>query len=157
MQRAPARRRLRMRVTYRRSLAFALCLSLVLATGCARPGRGAGDARTRRAGVSPTGVASYYADKFQGRPTASGEKFDQRKMTAAHRTLAFGTKVRVTDVATGKTVTVRVNDRGPFVAGRVIDLSRAAAEKLGIVRAGLARVRIEVLTSPTAVAGGRYK
>ena len=76
-------------------------------------------------------------------------------MTAAHRTLPFGTRVRVTDVASGKSVVVRVNDRGPFVKGRVIDLSRAAAEKLGIIRAGLAEVTVAVLDGPTAVASGR--
>ena len=131
--------------------ALLLTVSLSVASGCARS---TGAAAT---GGPQSGMASYYADKYHGRKTASGETFDQNKMTAAHRTLPFGTKVRVTNVTNGKSVAVRVNDRGPFVRGRVIDLSRAAAEKLGIVRAGLADVRVEVLRTPTAVAGGRYE
>ncbi|WP_109808239.1 septal ring lytic transglycosylase RlpA family protein [Sphingosinithalassobacter portus] len=91
------------------------------------------------------GVASYYADEYAGRPTASGELFDPSKMTAAHRTLPFGTVVRVTDPATGRSVVVRINDRGPFRPGRVIDLSRAAAAQLGILRRGIAPVRLQVL------------
>ena len=74
------------------------------------------------------GLASWYAGKFQGRKTASGEIFDTAKMTAAHKTLAFGTRVRVRNLANEKEVVVRINDRGPFVEGRIIDLSRAAAE-----------------------------
>lgn len=137
-------------------LAYALLLALCLsfASGCARSRPTEGRVR---AGVSQSGIASYYADKYHGRKTASGETFDQNKMTAAHRTLPFGTKVRVTNVVSGKSVTVRVNDRGPFVKGRVIDLSRAAAQKLGIVRAGLAEVKVQVTQAPTAVAGGRYE
>ena len=131
--------------------ALLIALSLASGTGCAGAGRGTSS------GPAQTGVASYYADKYHGRRTASGERFDQRKMTAAHRTLPFGTKVRVTDPANGRSVVVRVNDRGPFVKGRVIDLSRAAAERLGIVRAGLADVRIEVLATPTALAGVRHE
>lgn len=82
------------------------------------------------------GSASYYAAKFDGRRTANGERFDNDAMTAAHRTLPFGTRVRVTSVATGRSVVVRINDRGPFHAGRVIDLSRAAAADLGLVARG---------------------
>ena len=134
------------------ALLLALCLSL--ASGCVRS-RPAGSGV--RVGGSQSGIASYYADQFHGRKTASGETFDQRKLTAAHRTLPFGTAVRVTNVGNGKSVTVRVNDRGPFVKGRVIDLSRAAAEKIGLVRAGLAEVKIELIQAPTAVAGGRYE
>lgn len=92
--------------------------------------------------ITETGKGSYYADKFEGRPTASGEKFDQGKMTAAHRTLPFGTKVKVTNVANGRSVTVTVNDRGPFAAGRIIDVSKKAANKLGMVDAGVANVKI---------------
>ena len=99
-----------------------------------------------RHAVAPTatsyGLASYYRyDSL----TASGEKFDPHKLTAAHRTAPFGTRLRVTDVATGRSVTVRVNDRGPFVPGRVVDLSYAAAEALGIVRRGVARVKVAVV------------
>ena len=92
--------------------------------------------------ITETGKGSYYADKFEGRPTASGEKFDQGKMTAAHRTLPLGTKVKVTNVANGRSVTVTVNDRGPFAAGRIIDVSKKAAKKLDMVNAGVANVKI---------------
>ena len=92
--------------------------------------------------VTETGKGSYYADKFEGRPTASGEKFDQNKMTAAHRTIPFGTKVTVTNQANGRSVTVTVNDRGPFAAGRIIDVSKKAANQLGMVAAGVANVKI---------------
>ncbi len=92
--------------------------------------------------ITQAGKASYYADKFQGRKTASGETFRQNRMTAAHQTLPFGTKVKVTNLSNGKTVKVRVNDRGPFVAGRIIDLSRKAARKLGMTQAGVANVKI---------------
>jgi rare lipoprotein A len=87
-------------------------------------------------------VASFYTD---GTLTASGEKFNSRELTAAHPTLPFGTRLRVTNSATGKTVTVRVNDRGPYVAGRVIDVSRSAAEVLGMVDKGVANVRLDVV------------
>ena len=91
------------------------------------------------------GKASYYADKFQGRSTANGEKFDQRKLTAAHKKLPFGTKLRVTNVQNGKSVIVRVNDRGPFVKGRIVDLSRAAFNRIGHTREGVLNVKVEVL------------
>lgn len=97
-------------------------------------------------GGDQRGIASYYGEQFQGRPTASGEPFDLRAMTAAHRTLAFGTRVRVVNLDNGKDVVVRINDRGPFVAGRIIDVSEGAAEKLGMVKAGLARVRLAIET-----------
>jgi rare lipoprotein A len=97
------------------------------------------------------GLASYYADKYQGRKTANGETFDSAKLTAAHKTLPFGSRVRVTNLDNGKSVEVRINDRGPYVAGRVIDLSPAAAKKLDMLRAGVVRVKIDVLgTSPVA-------
>lgn len=88
------------------------------------------------------GIASYY---WQDQMTSSGERFDKRALTAAHQTLPLGTKVRVTSAATGRSVVVRINDRGPFKGGRVIDLSEAAAEQLQMTSAGLAPVRIEVL------------
>lgn len=92
-----------------------------------------------------TGKASFYADKFDGSPTASGEKYRKGKLTGAHKSLPFGTKVRVTNLANNQTVEVVINDRGPYVDGRIIDVSRAAAEKLGFVNQGLAEVKIEVL------------
>lgn len=91
------------------------------------------------------GEASFYARMLEGRPTASGERYRGEELTAAHRTLPFGTLLRVTNLANGRTVVVRVNDRGPFHRSRILDLSRAAAEQLGMVRRGLARVRLEVL------------
>ena len=91
------------------------------------------------------GLASYYGHKFHGRRTASGEIYDENKMTAAHKTLAFGTTVRVTDVTNGQSVVVRINDRGPFVEGRIIDLSYRAAGQLGMISAGVVKVRLEVL------------
>ena len=87
------------------------------------------------------GIASYYNDTR----TASGEKFDAKDLTAAHRTLPFGTRLRVTNVKTGRSVTVRVNDRGPFVPGRVVDVSHAAAEKLGMLGSGVAKVKLDVV------------
>jgi rare lipoprotein A len=89
------------------------------------------------------GLASYYARSLHGRRTASGARYDNRRMTCAHRTHPFGTVLRVTDVETGRSVVVKVNDRGPFAEGRVIDLSWAAARKLGMIERGLARVRVE--------------
>lgn len=91
------------------------------------------------------GIASYYGKKFHGKKTASGETFDMHKLTAAHRTLPFNTRVKVTNVNNKRSVIVRINDRGPFIAGRIIDVSRAAAEKLGFVSKGRTTVRIEVL------------
>ena len=87
------------------------------------------------------GVASFY--KYEGR-TANGEQFNPRELTAAHRTLPFGTRLRVTDVATGQSVTVRINDRGPFIPGRVVDVSHSAAQVLGMVDRGIAKVKLEV-------------
>ena len=91
------------------------------------------------------GKASYYARKFGGRKTASGERLHHDSMTCAHRTHPFGTLLRVKNPANGREVVVRVNDRGPFVRGRIVDLSRAAAHKLGIIAQGIAHVEVELL------------
>jgi len=99
--------------------------------------RNAGEAQ-----VASHGVASFYTE---GTQTANGEKFDTQELTAAHRTLPFGTRLRVTNVATGRSVTVRVNDRGPFVPGRDVDVSYAAAETLGMVGGGIAKVKLDVV------------
>lgn len=96
-------------------------------------------------GYTETGIASHYALKFQFRRTASGERFNNLAMTAAHKTLPFGTKVRVTNIKSGKSVTVIINDRGPFIKGRIIDLTRAAFSKVGNFNKGTAKVRIEVI------------
>ncbi|OMP30103.1 septal ring lytic transglycosylase RlpA family protein [Mangrovimonas sp. DI 80] len=92
-----------------------------------------------------TGKASFYGDKFEGRLTASGEPYSHKNATAAHRSLPFGTMLKVTNLANNKTAYVKVNDRGPFVSGRIIDLSKSIAEKLDFVAAGVADVVIEVL------------
>ncbi|WP_333818900.1 septal ring lytic transglycosylase RlpA family protein [Ohtaekwangia sp.] len=92
-----------------------------------------------------TGKASFYADKFDGVITASGEKYRHNKLTGAHKTLPFGTKVRVTNLANNKSVEVTINDRGPWVEGRIIDLSRKAAEELGFTNKGVADVKLEIV------------
>lgn len=91
------------------------------------------------------GIASWYGPGFNGRTTASGEVFNTNQMTAAHKTLPFGTRVRVTNLTNGRSVVVRINDRGPYHGSRVIDLSRAAAEQIDMIQNGTANVRIEVL------------
>jgi len=91
------------------------------------------------------GIASYYAEDFHGQRTSSGEVFDMNELTAAHQTLPFGTIAKVTNKVNGLSVIVRINDRGPFLKNRVIDLSRAAAEKIGMIGPGTAEVRVEVL------------
>jgi rare lipoprotein A len=96
---------------------------------------------------SQVGVASWYGPQMQGQTTANGERFDMRAMTAAHRSLPFGTIVRVTELGTGRVVRVRINDRGPLVAGRVLDLSKRAAKELGVDDDGTAQVRLEVFAS----------
>jgi rare lipoprotein A len=95
--------------------------------------------------ITETGLASWYGSRHHGKRTASGEIFNQDKFTAAHRTLPWGTRVKVTNLANGKSVEVRINDRGPFSQGRIIDLSRAAARSLGMVEQGITTVRIEWL------------
>ena len=92
-----------------------------------------------------SGQASWYGAKHHGKKTASGERFNQHALTAAHRTLAFGTRVKVTNTRNNKSVTVRVNDRGPYSKGRIIDLSRAAANKIDMLNSGVAPVRLQVL------------
>jgi rare lipoprotein A len=96
-------------------------------------------------GYSQSGKASYYSKKFQSRKTASGERFDNYAMTAAHKHLPLGTKVIVTNINNGRSVEVRINDRGPYVKGRIIDLSRAAFEKIENLNKGLAEVKIRVI------------
>jgi rare lipoprotein A len=98
-----------------------------------------------RAFAAEEGLASWYGGKFHGRLTSSGEVFDTNQMTAAHRTLPFGTIVKVINQDNGKSAIVKINDRGPFVEGRIIDLSRAAADELGMVGEGVARVVLEIV------------
>ncbi|MGC9330032.1 MAG: septal ring lytic transglycosylase RlpA family protein [Candidatus Hinthialibacter sp.] len=129
------------------SIVFFSVWIVVFAAGCG----GSKATRTSHGAVASfhhyvdTGTACWYGKQFHGKKTASGEKFNMNAMTAAHRTLPFGTKVRVTNLENRKSVVVRINDRGPFSKGRIIDVSRKAAQLLGFVNAGLARVRIESL------------
>ncbi|QJQ96952.1 septal ring lytic transglycosylase RlpA family protein [Halomonas sp. PA5] len=122
---------------------LAMCLLALALSGCA--GRDGGQRAVTQGGgyaASEEGLASFYADRYQGRRTASGERFDQHSLTAAHRSLPFGTQVRVTRLDNGRETLVRINDRGPFVRGRVIDLSRRAAQELDMIGSGTAPVRI---------------
>lgn len=98
-----------------------------------------------------TGIASWYGDPFHGRLTANGERYDMNALTAAHKTLPLPTDVRVTNLDNGRSIVVRVNDRGPFVNGRIIDLSRRSAQLLGFQRQGTAKVRVQLAVSPPAV------
>lgn len=102
-----------------------------------------------------TGLASWYGDAFNGRPTATGERFDMNGLTAAHKTLPLPGLVEVTNLANGRTAVLRVNDRGPFVDGRIIDLSRAAADALDLRRAGVGRVRVRYLGPAPRLGGER--
>lgn len=97
---------------------------------------------------SQKGMASYYHDSFHGRKTASGQRYNKNRLTAAHKTLPLGTKIRVTDTRTGRSIVVKVNDRGPYARGRVIDLSREAASELGMIGKGVSRVELNVLSTP---------
>ena len=125
----------------RRRLQALAVVAALLVAGCAElPAFGS---LGRAVGPAETGRASWYA--LHGNRTASGERFDASAMTAAHRSYPFGTRLRVTNLANGRSVVVRVNDRGPVVRGRVIDVSRAAAEALGFKKGGTTRVRIERL------------
>ena len=98
-------------------------------------------------GYDETGTASYYGARHHGKRTASGEPFNQNGLTAAHRRLPFGTQVKVTNLNNDKSVVVRINDRGPHTRGRLIDLSRKAAEQLGMIGSGTARVRVQAMSN----------
>jgi len=107
--------------------------------------------------LTATGLASWYGPPYHNRKASNGEIFDMNAMTAASLTLPLGTIVRVTNVKTGDSALVRINDRGPFVAGRILDLSMAAAKKIDLWRAGVAQVRLEVLKAPSPLdTGGRW-
>ena len=116
------------------------CALLSLLAGCASQS-GTVDPH----GYDQTGVASYYGARHHGKRTASGERFNQHGLTAAHRQLPFGTRVKVTNLKNNDSVVVRINDRGPYTRGRLIDVSREAAEQLGMLRSGTARVRVQAL------------
>lgn len=111
---------------------WSIWLALIFSAGCAKA-------------PQETGVASWYGPGFRGKPTASGERFRPRRRTAAHRTLPFGTVVKVTRTDTGRSVRVVINDRGPYAAGRVIDLSKRAARKVDMIQDGVAPVQLRVV------------
>lgn len=133
--------------------------AMILLSGCARRKR----ARVVplppamvKVGMTEMGVASWYGHPYHGRAAASGEIYDMEQMTAAHRTLPFHTWVRVHDLDNGRTVDVRINDRGPFVDGRIIDLSRAAARSIEMLGPGTAKVRLEVVRTAGTSQPGRF-
>jgi rare lipoprotein A len=131
--------------------ASTLLIALVAFTaGCGRPATARVPPPVKPApiGWTETGVASWYGAPYDGRPAASGEIFDTHKLTAAHRTLPFDTWVEVTNLQNGSKVKVRINDRGPFIDGRIIDLSFAAATTIDLVRPGTAKVKLKVVRAP---------
>jgi rare lipoprotein A len=121
---------------------------LVAACGCAATGPPAAPAPSPAPPDGLAGLASWYGPRHHGRPTASGAPYDMYAMTAAHRTLPLGARVRVTNLDNGRVVVVRITDRGPYTRDRVIDVSYAAAEALGLLERGVAPVRLEVLSPP---------
>jgi rare lipoprotein A len=138
-----------------RMFLLVLGIGLALGTGCAStpPSHHRSGGTTTTAEVRPAvGVASYYGKQFHGRNTASGEKYNMNALTAAHRSFPFGTQVKVTNLANDRSVMVRVNDRGPFIRGRIMDVSLEAARRLQMIGAGTARVRLE--PAPTQLVTG---
>jgi rare lipoprotein A len=130
----------------RRVFAVAVVFAWILAgCGSSSPRFTSSSGAVETAAHALEGYASYYAEEFNGRPTANGEVFDMNALTAAHRTLPFNTRLRVINLENGRSVVVRINDRGPFKDDRMIDLSLAAAKEVGLILNGTARVRLEVL------------
>ena len=123
-----------------RSSRFALSILTLAVAACG----------SSKSAFTQSGEGSYYADKFAGRATASGAPYRPGQLTAAHNTLPFGTRIRVTNVRTGRSVKVVVNDRGPHVKGRIVDVSKRAAKKLGLVDAGVAPVKLKVIRAARA-------
>ena len=126
-------------------LAALLAALVALSAGCRGKKRAPRAPAAPQPGWTETGIASWYGHPYHGRQASSGEIYDMEQLTAAHRTLPFGSIVSVTNLDNGRTVTVRINDRGPFVEGRILDLSRAAARQLGIIGPGTALVRLRLL------------
>jgi rare lipoprotein A len=146
----------------KRQLSLAVALAL-LVTGCAKKKRAATPPSAPRAvaalpriGDEESGVASWYGHPYHGRPSSSGEIYDMEQLTAAHRTLPFGTVVEVRNLDNGRAVSVRINDRGPFVEGRIIDLSHAAAREILMLGPGTANVRLRVASLPAAIPDGYF-
>jgi rare lipoprotein A len=133
---------------FRKLLLIILCLQLASCVSSMRYSNNQTsniDSETDSNVYSEIGYASFYGDSFVGKMTASGEIYDANQLTAAHRSLPFGTKLKVTNLENRQSVVVRVNDRGPFVPGRIIDLSERAAKELDIIRKGVTRVQIEIV------------
>ena len=130
-------------------LSTGLFLSAVILAGCSSPrftaSKTSANERSGRSANATEGYASYYADEFNGRKTSNGEIYDMHALTAAHRTLPFNTKVRVNNLENGKSIVVRINDRGPFKDDRIIDLSLGAAKAIGLIGPGTAKVRLEII------------
>jgi len=136
-------------------------ISALMLVGCAKKHYTAASPAPPRVATAEirdgeTGLASWYGHPYHGRPAANGEIYDMEKLTAAHRTLPFGTWVRVVNLSNDKTVDVRITDRGPFVENRIVDLSHAAAEAIALIGPGIARVRLDILSVPTAASGDNW-
>jgi rare lipoprotein A len=140
----------------RRALVILLICCAAISFSACRKKKTPPVARTPRIGLTETGIASWYGHPYHGRRAASGEVYDMEKMTAAHRTLAFGTSVRVRNLDNGKSCDVRITDRGPFVDGRIIDLSKAAARSIDMIGPGVAKVEIEVTGFSSMESAGVY-
>jgi rare lipoprotein A len=134
-----------------RTLATALLIGVLLLSGCAKKKR-AHVPPAPRIGDTESGIASWYGHPYHGRRAANGEIYDMEKMTAAHRTLPFGTWVDVQNMSNSRHVAVRITDRGPFIDGRIIDLSRAAARDIEMIGPGIAKVRITIMSPPREIA-----
>ncbi|SDL72565.1 rare lipoprotein A [Modicisalibacter muralis] len=127
------------------AMAILTITTVGLLAGCAGTPTASSPSSAALSSFDQRGQASYYSDAYQGEQTASGERYDRNAMTAAHPSLPFGTRVRVTNLDNGCDVSVRINDRGPYTSGRIIDLSYQAAEQLGMIRSGTAPVAVEVM------------
>jgi rare lipoprotein A len=130
----------------RRIALFALAAALLFTAACARKKHAPATASAPSPGWSESGIASWYGNPYHGRATSSGEIYDMDQLTAAHRTLPYGAIVRVTNLTNQRKVEVRINDRGPFIDGRIIDVSRAAARSINLIGPGTARVRLDLLS-----------
>jgi rare lipoprotein A len=136
-----------LRVSYR--LLLVLVIAVAMFTACGR--KRARVAKPPRVGTTATGMASWYGPPYHGRRSANGEVYDMEKLTAAHRTYAFDTWVRVRNLDNGKEIDVRITDRGPFVRGRIIDLSKAAARDIDMIGPGVAKVKLKVIDARDAI------
>lgn len=132
-----------MKITFKPLILLFIILTTLSA--CSQTSPVSNPTLSRSTGNYETGKASYYANKYQGRQTANGERFNQNARTAAHKTLKFGTWVKVTNVKNGKSIVVRINDRGPFVRGRIIDLSKSSFRAIANPRVGVVKVVVEIL------------